>query len=129
MKNLLLSISISFFAVVTFGQEFSTSKSSLNPTSKQYAVDWNISDTLISFKYTHPKMIKTMEKYGGVIENNFTVDNVKTAPNGGKIYYVKVLDIRQRITLVADKKNNSYIVLYETFDEFKNEWSQATYYN
>lgn len=122
MKNVkLMMMTLMMCLVVTslFSQTVITSKDSTDPTSKWNVVEWNFSDTLITYRYTHPKMIKLV----GDVVHKLKVSEIRDEQSQ-KIYYCQYGDVKGRITFSSTYN----IVIFETLDTFNNQWIKITYY-
>lgn len=130
MKKIMILMLLTGLTKFTFGQQFSTSKCSADPVSKQNTINWTFSDSLVNYEYTHPKMIKFLNEYGGNVKNKLIISEIKIVSEKQKIFYAtQIGDVKCRITVTHDLKNNSHIVTYETFDSFSNSWTKSIFYN
>ena len=109
----MMTLMMCLMVIMSLGQVIQTTKCSVDPMSKQYTITWEFSDSLITYQYTHPKMIK-------LIGNE--IHRLKVEKNGDNFYYGQYGDVKCRVTLVKN------IINFETFDTFSNKWTQITYY-
>lgn len=124
-----MTLMMSLTTMVSFGQSFTTTKSSTMPLSKQETVEWVITDTSIVFVYTHPKRVKLLEEYLGTAKTYMIVSEIKINSGIQKAYYCTQGDIICRVTVTEDIKQKSYIVIYEVKDTFNDTWTKSVFFN
>lgn len=130
MKKLIL-ILIVFIPMITIGQikqeKFTTGNVSINnSTSVNMDVEWNISDSLVTYTLLGKQMIKRMQKLGQPITFEYKCALSETAPN----YYVgkmNIEDTKVRIKVILTDENKP-VVSMDMLDSFTEVNTNTLYF-